>query len=77
MKESEEHEADSERMRREKSELATGRKKWDLSHFSSTALFILLHVGVGMFVCEHLQAQSYRHMIGLDDVARRLHRWVQ
>jgi hypothetical protein len=26
-----------------------------------------------MFVREHLQAQSYRHMIGLDDVARRLH----
>ncbi len=56
---------------------ATGRKKWDLSHFSSTALFILSYVGIGMFVREHLQAQSYRHMIGLDDVARRLHHWAQ
>jgi hypothetical protein len=56
---------------------ATGRKKWDLSHFSSTALFILSYVGIDMFVQEHLQAQSYWHMIGLDDVAQRLHRWAR
>jgi hypothetical protein len=46
---------------------ATGRKKWDLSHFPLTTRFLLLYVGIGMFV-----HKSYRHMIGLDDVAPKI-----
>ena len=33
---------------------------------------MLLYAGIGMFVCKHFWAQSYGHMIDLDDVAPKI-----